>query len=60
MDRLAEEGLEIKKVSSSDPAKVPELLSNEIDDKTAVVIVSKVFFQTAQIVPDLSDLVKKL
>ncbi len=56
MDRLAEEGIEIIKVSSSEPEKVPELLSNELDDKTAAVIVSKVFFQTAQIVPDLSEL----
>ncbi len=54
LDRLAEEGVDIVKVSSTPGTEVAQRLVDAIDDRTAGVLVSSVLFKTAHIVPDLS------
>ncbi|MHC4945426.1 MAG: kynureninase/PvdN C-terminal domain-containing protein [Planctomycetota bacterium] len=56
LDRLAEEGLEVEKVPSLPAAGVAERLTRSVNEKTAAVLVSAVFFQNSQIVPDLASL----
>jgi kynureninase len=53
LDRLAEERLEIVRVPHRPTADVAERISAAIDDRTAAVIVSAVFFTNAHIVPNL-------
>ncbi len=55
LDRLAEEGIEIIKVSSTAPDRIPELLVEAIDDQTAAVFVSCVLYENARIVAGLGD-----
>jgi kynureninase len=54
LDRLAEEGVEIVRVPHRPAADVAERVAAAIDDRTAAVIVSAVFFTNAHIVPDLA------
>ena len=56
MDRLAEEGIKIIKVPADQSELVVEKLISAINDKTAAVLVSKVFYNTGEIVEDLSPL----
>jgi kynureninase len=58
LDRLAEEGIQVVKVPASPSRTVAERLSEKIDERTAAVLVSKVFFQNAQIVPGLGELMR--
>ncbi|KJS02541.1 MAG: kynureninase [Desulfobulbaceae bacterium BRH_c16a] len=53
LDRMAEEGLELVKVPSSPASRVAERLSAAVDENTAAVIVSAVFYQTGHIVANL-------
>ncbi len=53
MDRLAEEGLGIVKVSARPADDLAERLAHEVNDQTVAVLVSSVLFQTAEIVPGL-------
>jgi kynureninase len=53
LDRMAEEGLELVKVPSSPASLVAERLITAVDDRTAAVIVSAVFYQTGHIVSNL-------
>ena len=53
MDRLAEAGLEVVKVSSEPLHSVSERVAAEVDDRTAGVLISSVFFDTGCIVPEL-------
>jgi kynureninase len=53
LDRLAEEGLELVKVPSSPASQVAERLYAAVDERTAAVIVSAVFYQTGHIVTNL-------
>ena len=55
LDRMAEEGLELVKVPSSPASQVAERLCAAVDDRTAAVIVSAVFYQTGHLVPDLGS-----
>jgi kynureninase len=55
LDRLAEEGIEIVKVSSASPDKIPERLIEAIDDRTAAVFVSCVLYENARIVSGIGD-----
>jgi len=55
LDRMAEAGLELVKVPSSPAFQVAERLIAAIDDHTAAVIVSAVFYQTGHIVPNLGS-----
>ncbi|MGH7673329.1 MAG: kynureninase, partial [Gemmatimonadales bacterium] len=49
LDRLAEEGIEVVKVS-------PDRLAAHVNDRTAAVLVSAVLYENSQIVPGLGDL----
>jgi kynureninase len=53
VDRLAEEGIEVRKVPAAPVADLAERLAREVDDRTAAVMVSSVLFRTAEIVPNL-------
>lgn len=56
LTRLREEGLEVH-VEPADPFDtLAERMSSAIDDRTAAVAVSAVYFETARIVPHLDDL----
>jgi kynureninase len=53
LDRLAEEGVEVVRVPHRPADVVAERLAAAVDDRTAAVIVSAVFFTNAHIVPGL-------
>ncbi|HTQ78408.1 MAG TPA: aminotransferase class V-fold PLP-dependent enzyme, partial [Thermoanaerobaculia bacterium] len=55
LDRLAEEGIEVVKVPSRPVTAVAERLIQSIDDRTAAVLVSSVFFASGAIVPGLGE-----
>ncbi len=55
LDRLVEEGIEIVKVSSVPPDRVPERLMEAVDERTAAVFVSCVLYENARIVSGLGD-----
>lgn len=56
LDRLGEEGIEVVKVVADPADTVSERLAAAIDDRTAAVLVSAVFFHNAHIVPGLERL----
>ncbi|WPD23653.1 MAG: DegT/DnrJ/EryC1/StrS family aminotransferase [Candidatus Electrothrix scaldis] len=56
LDRLGEEGVQIIKVPSSPAADLVERMRSAIDEKTAAVLISKVFYHSAVIVKDLDRL----
>ncbi len=58
LDRLAEEGLEVVKVTAHPAATVGERLVPAIDDRTAAVLVSSVFFQTGHIAGGLGPVME--
>jgi kynureninase len=58
LDRMAEEGLEVVKVPSLPAALVAERLQGEVNDRTAAVIVSAVFYQTGHRVANLGNVLK--
>lgn len=49
LDRLAEEGLEVVRVAEQPVESVAERLAAAVDDRTALVLVSAVFFDTGRI-----------
>ncbi len=53
LDRLAEEGVEVVKITARPAATLAERLAREVGDQTACVLVSSVLFETAEIVPNL-------
>ncbi len=53
LDRLAEEGIEVVKVTALPAATLAERLANAVDDRTAAVLVSAVLYTNAHIVPNL-------
>lgn len=56
LDRLSEEGIEIRKAPASPADDVIDKLIEKIDNKTAAVLVSKVFFNSGEILSGLSAL----
>jgi kynureninase len=54
VDRLAEAGIEIERVSSQPAESVGERLAAAVDDRTAAVMVSTVFYRDAHIAGDLT------
>jgi selenocysteine lyase/cysteine desulfurase len=56
LDRLAEEGLDVRRVPAEPVATLAERLAAEVDDKTLLVGVSAVMFMTSRVVPDLAAL----
>ena len=59
LDRLAEERLEIVKVAHLPAANLAERLSEAVDDRTAAVMVSLVFYDNGHIVPRLGDVQRR-
>jgi kynureninase len=59
LDRLAEEGLEIVKVPHAPADGVAERLATAVDDRTALVAVSAVFYTNAHIVPGLAHVMDR-
>src|SRR5207247_394910 len=53
LDRLSEERIEVVKVVSGPAATLAERLAQEVDDRTAAVLVSAVLYTNAHIVPNL-------
>ncbi len=53
LDRLAEEGLEVVKVSAHPVDTLAERVAAEVDDGTAAAMISSVLFTTGLIVPNL-------
>ena len=53
LDRLAEEGLDIVRVPEAPLESLAARLARAVDDRTALVLVSAVFFDTGRIAPDL-------
>lgn len=58
MARLEEEGLEVVRVPSSPADGISGRLAEEVDDRTAAVLVSSVLFRNAHIVPDLDGVAR--
>jgi len=58
LDRLAEEGIEVVKVPADNATEVAERMAGEVNDRTAAAMVSAVFYQNANIVPNLSIVAK--
>jgi kynureninase len=54
VDRLAEAGIEIERIPSHPAESVGERLAAAVDDRTAAVMVSTVFYRDARIAGDLS------
>ena len=54
LDRLAEEEVKIVKVAAYPASSVSNRLADAVDDHTAAVLVSSVYFKNAHIVPGLS------
>ena len=56
LTRLAEAGLEVVRVAAQPVETLAERLAAAIDERTAAVLTSAVFFETARIVPRLGEL----
>ncbi len=54
--RLAEAGIAVERVAAHPVESLAERLAAAIDDRTAAVLASAVFFETARIVPRLGEL----
>jgi selenocysteine lyase/cysteine desulfurase len=53
MDRFADEGIEVKKVSAHPVDTLSDRLAREVTDRTLAVLISSVLFETSAIVPGL-------
>lgn len=58
LDRLAEEGIELEKVSHVPASAVAERMVAAVDDRTAAVLVSSVLFKNAHLVPGLTEVLR--
>ncbi len=56
LDRLTEEGIEVVKLAADPAGTVAERLAHRVNDRTAAVLVSSVFFHNAHIVMGLDRL----
>lgn len=59
LDRLSEENVEIVKVSSQPASEIVPKLIERLDESFAAVLVSKVLFQTGEIVQELDELARR-
>ena len=55
LDRLAEEGVEVVRVAEAPLESVAARLASAVDDRTALVLVSAVFFDTGRIARGLAE-----
>lgn len=58
LGRLAEEGVELRRVASDPADRVCALLERELDQRTAAVLVSSVMFRSGQLVRGLDQLAR--
>lgn len=58
LDRLGEEGVEIIKVGDSPVDSVAQRLAETVDDRTAAVMVSSVFYHNGHVVRGLGDVLQ--
>ena len=58
LDRLAEEGIDVVKVPHLPASEVAPRIASSVNDRTAAVVVSAVFYQNAHIVPGLADVMR--
>lgn len=56
LGRFAEEGIDVVRVAASPVETLADRLADEIDSRTAAVLVSSVMFETSRIVPGLDAL----
>jgi kynureninase len=54
LDRLAEVGVEVRKIAARPVDTLAERVADHVDDGVAAVLLSSVLFETAEIVPDLA------
>lgn len=59
LDRLAEEGLEVVKVAESPLETLTDRLASAVDDRTALVLVSAVFFDSGRILRGIPRLAER-
>jgi kynureninase len=59
LERLGEEGIEVIRVPSRPVEDIAEQISHQLNDKTAAVLVSSVFFETGVINPGLGRIAEK-
>ena len=59
LDRLAEEGIELVRVPEAPLGGLVERLRRAVDDRTAAVLVSAVFFDSGRIAPSLADVAEQ-
>jgi len=59
LDRLAEEGIELVRVPEAPLGGLVERLRRAVDDRTAAVLVSAVFFDSGRIAPRLADVAEQ-
>jgi kynureninase len=59
LDRIAEEGVDVVKVSSAPATEVADRLIASIDDRTALAVVSAVFYTNAHIVGGLGRVMER-
>ncbi len=55
LDRLSETGVEVVRVPALPVSTLAERVAAQVDDRTALVLVSKVLFGTASVVPGLAE-----
>ena len=60
LDRLAEEGLAVVRVPEAPLESLAERLGRAVDDRTALVLVSAVFFDTGRIARGLDEVAREL
>jgi kynureninase len=58
LDRLEEEGIEVVKVPASPVSQVAERIAAAVDERTAAVLVSAVFFGSGAILPGLREIAR--
>ena len=58
LDRLVEEGLELVRLAADEPETLAGRLARAVDDRTALVVVSHVLFESGRIVPGLGELAR--
>jgi kynureninase len=59
LDRLAEEGIEVVRVAEAPPESVADRLVAAVDDRTAAVLVSLVFYDTGRIARGLDRVAER-
>jgi selenocysteine lyase/cysteine desulfurase len=59
LDRLREEGLDVHRVAELPLDSLPSRLASAVDDRTSLVLVSLVFFDTGRIVRGLAEVAER-